>query len=559
MDWIRKHGTKWLEAGGSGCLLVAIVLGTPPFFTPKTGSLLDSTTLALSASVVLAAGAVAGELICRAKANRRFVGKKPLALVLVALYAVLGYGATTLSCFSPDSRLFDIPPVAGFLLEAAFGVALPCVAAFTSAAAFPKSASEAASTARRGTTAAMCFLAGAMAPLAMASYYPNRCLYVVGSPSAVWGSTVQQLIGALTGAAAPPWAAASAVSPASFGVDCGVVALVPPLFYVGVLCAAQAAGGPLSVVALLIGLLSTWSLSWADPTFIRLTCGHSHWFLAATAVAIAALLAANRFRRHRLRAADELANKEPSQSTVEDFELDVSLLTENEARAITLMLDGHTSAEIASLMERSPSTIRNTQAHAYKKLGVSSAAELRERRASAKQEDTHADGQPQTTETAHVGIPTNTPALLAGLLVLLPTGIQPGATAVPLDYWRSAVLATVCGYALGRAPALVADKNTSRVRGRFVIPIIAILICSARFFALKSSPFLCAAAQLTCAAFLAVETGARRFDKGFLAMHRHLSQHCRLFPWPSSSAWHSKSAGDRPIPGDRCCPILQWR
>lgn len=318
----------------------------------------------------------------------------------------------------------------------------------------------------------------------------------------------------MTESPAPPWAASAAESPTCFGVDGGALMLVPALFYAAVLLAARAADGPLLATSILVGLASTWSFSWAGPSLARILCGYSNWFLAAVAVIVAALLA-SRIRRRR----DHPAESEPSDGSgirgntapnTAGHGLDLSPLTEIEAGSITPMLEGLTSAEIAAVTGRSPSTIRNTQARAYRKLGFSSAAELKEHCAASRQEDSAGEEPDHTTEAARGGALADLPVALAACFALLPVGVRSGATAVPIDFWRSAILATICGLALGSASN--AEKNAGQVKRRFAAVTVAIIVCAARFFALMDAPVLCDAAQLVCAAGFARGARAHRSD-----------------------------------------------
>lgn len=365
----------------------------------------------------------------------------------------------------------------------------------------------------------------------------------------------------MTESPAPPWAASAAESPTCFGVDGGALMLVPALFYAAVLLAARAADGPLLATSILVGLASTWSFSWAGPSLARILCGYSNWFLAAVAVIVAALLA-SRIRRRR----DHPAESEPSDGSgirgntapnTAGHGLDLSPLTEIEAGSITPMLEGLTSAEIAAVTGRSPSTIRNTQARAYRKLGFSSAAELKEHCAASRQEDSAGEEPDHTTEAARGGALADLPVALAACFALLPVGVRSGATAVPIDFWRSAILATICGLALGSASN--AEKNAGQVKRRFAAVTVAIIVCAARFFALMDAPVLCDAAQLVCAAGFARGARAHRPTRRRPAT---LGQRFQPWPWPPFSAWRSRSVGERPIPGTPCCLTLQprwWR
>lgn len=513
---VRFHERQHAKADTLVCLLIGTLLGTPPFFTPKAGMLLDSTTLALSISIVfVAAGAVAGEFFRHNPPSRHATGKKSLAVALVALYAALGYGAAALYELFPASSALDMTPATGFFLRAAFGVALPCAAAFTAVIAFSGNASRESLPDKSGTGRILCFLAGMMAPLAMAGFYPNRCLYVVGSPSAAWGSTIQQLISAVTESPAPPWAAPAAESPTCFGVDGGAPTLVPALFYFAPLIAARSVGGSLLTTSFLLGLASTWSFSWADPSFTRILCGYSNWFLAA-AVAVVVLLPAICLRRRRGHSAESESPggndaRGDAAPGARDLGLDLSTLTEIEARSIALMLEGLTSAEIAALTGRSPSTIRNTQARAYRKLGFSSATKLKEhcaasRCAASQQENSPDKKQAHTVEAKRDDAPSDDAlpdvrVVLAACFALLPIGTQSGTATVPIDFWRGAVLATVCGLLLGSISNT--ERNADPRRTRFAATAVAVIVCAARFFALRDAPVLCVAAQLIYAAGLA--------------------------------------------------------
>lgn len=355
-----------------GCLGIALYFGAPPVFSPAVGGLLDSTTLSVSASILMAAIGLSFGLSCpslrRLSTNASRVA--PIVALSALYYVACGVadGLLTLDLI-PNAASPYVLPVATLLV----GVVLPLMGSFGCGVLLQLNL-DARSSCHGKPEGMLAVLVGMILPISLAPLYPLVSLASCGEGHAPLFAMMQGLISGAAGAGAPPWAAAETVT-IKYGAALPLN-FIPPIIYAAALLLLASAGGIRLLRAFALGCLASVGIAFIDDGVLRYVVLHSA-ICAAVSCAAVALIVVLPLTREPEPGTVLSPEGESTAITVAKSLFASKGLSRGETTAMELLVQGRTSSEIATILGKSASTVRNTQSHAYKKLGVSSAAELR--------------------------------------------------------------------------------------------------------------------------------------------------------------------------------------
>ncbi len=449
-----------------GCLGIALYFGAPPVFSPAVGGLLDSTTLSISASMLMAAiGLSFGLSWPILRSSRANTTRVALGIALSVLYFVV--------CGVADGLLtLDLIPNAAspYALPAAtliIGVVFPLMGSFGCGVLLQLSFNACPSC--HGTPEGMlAVLVGMTLPISLAPLYPLVSLVSYGEGHAPLFAMMQGLVSGAAGAGAPPWSAAEAVT-IKYGAA-PPLNFTPPIIYAVALILLASAGSARLLRAFALGCLITAGIAFIDEGVLRHAALHSAICAAVTCAAIALIVILPLIRAWESDAS--FSSEEKNAALAQAKSLFASKgLSRGETAAMELLVQGHTSSEIASILGKSASTVRNAQSHAYKKLGISSAAELRailDARKSVEPRKTEGPRQ-QSRLVLSVWISV-------GVAMLLPVGLA--ATPIGLGASHGVAVLSSAGILLGESVALGKSEASLR-RESWVLLGVSMLVRAA--------------------------------------------------------------------------------
>lgn len=445
-----------------GCLGMALYFGAPPVFSPAIGGLLDATTLSISASMLMAATGLSFGLSwpfprgLRANSLRVSAGIALSALYFVASGVVDGLLALNLM---PNADSPHVLPVAMLM----FGIVLPLIGSFSCGALLQLSFDTCPSCHGR-SEGMLAVLLGMTLPISLAPLYPLVSLASYGEGHAPLFAMVQGLVSGAAGAGAPPWAAAEAVT-IKYGTALPLN-FVPPIIYAAALILLTSVGGIRLLRALALGCLASMGIAFIDEGVLRYVSLHSAICAAVSCVAVA-LIVILPLTREPEPAISLSSEKESAAIAVAKSLFASKGLSRGETAAMELLVQGRTSSEIASMLGKSPSTVRNTQSHAYKKLGISSAAELRAIL------DVQKSAEPRGTEGPRRQSCLSLSAQVSvGVALLLPVGLTVAPIALDVSYGMAAL--SCVGVLLGENVALGKNETSLRREG-WALLVVAML------------------------------------------------------------------------------------
>ena len=175
-----------------GCLGIALYFGAPPVFSPAVGGLLDSTTLSVSASILMAAIGLSFGLSCpslrRLSTNASRVA--PIVALSALYYVACGVadGLLTLDLI-PNAASPYVLPVATLLV----GVVLPLMGSFGCGVLLQLNL-DARSSCHGKPEGMLAVLVGMILPISLAPLYPLVSLASCGEGHAPLFAMMQGLI-----------------------------------------------------------------------------------------------------------------------------------------------------------------------------------------------------------------------------------------------------------------------------------------------------------------------------------------------------------------------------
>lgn len=449
-----------------GCLGMALFFGAPPVFSPAVGGLLDSTTLSVSASMLMAAIGLSFGLSwpylrsLRANTMRVAPGVALSVLYFVACGVVDGLLTSNLI---PNAASPYVLPVATLIV----GVVLPLMGSFGCGALLQLSL-DARSFCRGKPEGMLAVLVGMTLSISLAPLYPLASLMSYGEGHAPLFAMMQGLVSGAAGSGAPPWAAAEAVT-IKYGAALPLN-FIPPIIYAAAFILLTGVGGIRLLRAFALGFLAIAGTAFIDEGALRYVALHSAICAAVSCAAVALIVILPLIRESE--PAVSLSSERKSAASALSESLFASKgLSRGETAAMELLVQGHTSSEIAAILGKSASTVRNTQSHAYKKLGISSAAELRsilDARESVKPRETERPRrQSGLVLAAQVSV---------GVAMLLPVGLS--ATPIALGTSHGMAVLSCAAILLGENVALGKSEASLR-RENWALFGVAMLVRAA--------------------------------------------------------------------------------